>query len=202
MAKSFVIDEGERENLPPMPKEEVQKYLKNDGYDDRRLNVWQEGIKEYAFLKSLDSVEAGILADGKKQEVDTSPTKLIKKLYEDRIVVVADKIKVKESIIIVPESRTEKPLTGTVVGVGPGKADKLHLQIVGYMVNGKQLSMEEAAEHDMAENDVALPMYLGLPMPLKVGDRVLYGKYAGTPVQEESGRELLIMRLADVFGNI
>ena len=37
-----------------------------------------------------------------------------------------------------------------------------------------------------------------IPMELKVGDKVLYGKYSGTEVTVE-GDEFLIMREADIF---
>jgi chaperonin GroES len=37
-----------------------------------------------------------------------------------------------------------------------------------------------------------------IPMEVKVGDKVLYGKYSGTEVTVE-GEELLIMREADIF---
>lgn len=37
-----------------------------------------------------------------------------------------------------------------------------------------------------------------VPMEVKVGDKVLYGKYSGTEVTVE-GEELLIMREADIF---
>ncbi len=37
---------------------------------------------------------------------------------------------------------------------------------------------------------------------LKVGDRVLYGKYSGTEITTKEGEELLIMREDDVFGVI
>lgn len=37
-----------------------------------------------------------------------------------------------------------------------------------------------------------------IPMEVKVGDRVLYGKYSGTEVTIE-GDELLIMRESDIF---
>lgn len=36
------------------------------------------------------------------------------------------------------------------------------------------------------------------PMTVKVGDTVLYGKYAGTEVQVE-GKDYLIMRESDIF---
>jgi chaperonin GroES len=36
------------------------------------------------------------------------------------------------------------------------------------------------------------------PMTVKVGDRVLYGKYAGTEIQID-GKEYLIMRESDIY---
>ncbi len=39
------------------------------------------------------------------------------------------------------------------------------------------------------------------PLTVKVGDTVLYGKYAGTELQIE-GRDFLIMREADIFAII
>jgi len=38
------------------------------------------------------------------------------------------------------------------------------------------------------------------PMTIKVGDQVLYGKYAGTEITIDS-KEYLIMRQDDIFGN-
>jgi chaperonin GroES len=37
-----------------------------------------------------------------------------------------------------------------------------------------------------------------VPMQVKVGDKVLYGKYSGTEVTVD-GEELLIMRESDIF---
>ncbi|HYQ86902.1 MAG: co-chaperone GroES [Ignavibacteria bacterium 13_1_40CM_2_61_4] len=38
-----------------------------------------------------------------------------------------------------------------------------------------------------------------IPLDIKVGDKVLYGKYSGTEVAL-NGNEVLIMREADIFG--
>jgi chaperonin GroES len=38
-----------------------------------------------------------------------------------------------------------------------------------------------------------------IPMAVKVGDKVLYGKYSGTEIAID-GEDLLIMRESDVFG--
>ena len=37
------------------------------------------------------------------------------------------------------------------------------------------------------------------PMELKVGDRILYGKYSGNEISTKDGDELLIMREEDVL---
>lgn len=39
------------------------------------------------------------------------------------------------------------------------------------------------------------------PVTVKVGDSVLYGKYAGTEISIE-GKEYLIMRNSDIFGTV
>jgi chaperonin GroES len=39
------------------------------------------------------------------------------------------------------------------------------------------------------------------PVTVKVGDNILYGKYAGTEITIE-GKEYLIMRNSDIFGTI
>ena len=39
------------------------------------------------------------------------------------------------------------------------------------------------------------------PMTVKVGDKVLYGKYAGTEIKHD-GRDYLIMRESDIFAII
>ena len=38
-----------------------------------------------------------------------------------------------------------------------------------------------------------------IPMDVKVGDQVLYGKYSGTEVTIEGGQALLILRESDVL---
>ncbi len=40
------------------------------------------------------------------------------------------------------------------------------------------------------------------PLEVKVGDRVLYGKYSGTEITTSEGDELLIMKEEDVFAII
>ncbi len=40
------------------------------------------------------------------------------------------------------------------------------------------------------------------PLELKVGDRILYGKYSGSEITTKEGEELLIMREEDVLAII
>jgi chaperonin GroES len=67
--------------------------------------------------------------------------------------------------IVIPDSATEKPIKGEVVGVGNGKI----------LDNGEVRALD-----------------------LKVGDKVLFGKYSGTEVKVE-GEEYLVMREDDIM---
>jgi chaperonin GroES len=68
--------------------------------------------------------------------------------------------------IVIPDTAAEKPQTGEVMAVGPGKTDE----------NGKLIAMG-----------------------VKVGDKVLFGKYSGQEFKMD-GQELLHMREDDIIG--
>jgi chaperonin GroES len=68
--------------------------------------------------------------------------------------------------IVIPDTAAEKPQTGEVVAVGPGKTDD----------NGKIVAMG-----------------------VKIGDKVLFGKYSGQEFKMD-GQELLHMREDDIIG--
>ena len=70
--------------------------------------------------------------------------------------------------IVIPDTAAEKPIRGTVVAVGTGKA----------------------------ANDGKI-----IPMSVKVGDTVVFGKYSGTEIKID-GQELIVMREDDVIGVI
>ena len=67
--------------------------------------------------------------------------------------------------IVIPDSATEKPIRGEIIGVGNGKI----------LDNGEVRALD-----------------------LKVGDKVLFGKYSGTEVKVE-GEEYLVMREDDIM---
>ena len=87
----------------------------------------------------------------------------------DRVIVKADEAETTTAsgLYLVKENK-EKPQTGTVLAVGPGRLGK----------NGEYL-----------------------PMPVKVGDRVVYGKYGGTEITH-AGQDLLILRADDLYAVI
>ena len=62
--------------------------------------------------------------------------------------------------LYIPDTAKEKPMRGSVLGVGPGKKDE--------------------------------------PTTVKVGETVLYGKYAGTEIQID-GKDYIIMRENDIL---
>jgi chaperonin GroES len=41
-----------------------------------------------------------------------------------------------------------------------------------------------------------------VPMDLAVGDKVIYGKYSGTPFQLEDGSEVILIKASDVLAKI
>ncbi|GAB4193276.1 MAG: co-chaperone GroES [Phycisphaeraceae bacterium] len=88
---------------------------------------------------------------------------------EDRVLVKPKEAETKtKSGIYLPESAAEKPITGKVIAVGPGKLND----------DGSRT-----------------------PLSVKVGDTVIYGKYAGTEVDID-GVEHKIVRESELLGVI
>ena len=84
----------------------------------------------------------------------------------DRVIIKQDEAEEKTSSgLYIAGDAKEKPQTGTVLAVGPGKLDK----------EGKNL-----------------------PMPVKVGDRVVYSKYGGNEILSDD-EEVLIVRADDIY---
>ena len=73
--------------------------------------------------------------------------------------------------IIIPESAAEKQYEGTVLAVGPGSF---------------------VAHQEINEIGIVTTKPLHRPMPVKVGDRVLYSKYSGTDLKHD-GKDLKLI---------
>ena len=82
--------------------------------------------------------------------------------------------------LYIPDTAKEKPQQGTVVAAGPGKKDEpTTVPCCGTVVAAGPGKKDE-------------------PMEVKVGDVVIYGKYAGTEVSVE-GKDYLIMKQSDIL---
>lgn len=111
------------------------------------------------------------------------------KPLEDRVLILPDKAPAKtESGLYIPDTVQDKlqPARGTVVAVGPGR--ELGGNAILYKIYKLLCTV---FRKDMEMKSI---------MPLKVGDRVMYGHYSGTMVEDpEAKKEFLIMRLDDIF---
>lgn len=120
---------------------------------------------------------------------------------EDRVVVWPDAVEEKtESGLYKPEVAIEKerPHVGTVISVGPGKrADEqiTHTLLLNMLQYGTDIPEKDFDELKSQVFDMSIP--------LKAGDRILYGRFAGTPVEDPETKEmLLIMRPTDIFAKV
>jgi chaperonin GroES len=108
---------------------------------------------------------------------------------DDRILILPDKQDEKRDGFYVADENKAKKLTGTVVAVGTG----VPLMNVKFELNGV-LDLNSAKIYwDLIE-----AIKKGRPMKVQVGDRVVYGQFAGTKVPLEN-EEYLMLRESDVF---
>lgn len=119
----------------------------------------------------------------------------------DRVVILAVKPEeVSAGGIILPQQAQQKKQEGVVVAVGPGTFQDFSLpvlydadidkEIIGLWASGgAHITLGEKAQ-------VSFPRFS--PMALKVGDHVLYSKYAGATV-EIDGVEYEIMSVDSVY---
>lgn len=88
--------------------------------------------------------------------------------------------------IHVPPSAQEKPQVGDVVAVGPGKVSEFPV-----------LHHSEVKSRSVQAADFGAD-FKRLPMKVKEGDRVLFGKYSGTEIS--IGRDkFLVLRETDIL---
>ena len=110
----------------------------------------------------------------------------ILKPLEDRILIDPDPAPDNESGIKLSDAHKTKPPKGTIVAVGPGKVyEGSGILFKIYLLICKYLNVESDIKS---------------AMPLKPGDRVMYGAYANMEVQDtKSKHKFLCVRLDDVF---
>lgn len=109
--------------------------------------------------------------------------------YDDRILIKPDPQEETRSGFLVAEENRLKRLSGTVVAVGTGVP--LHNLKINITTDTNEQAVTMLKEIvDLIKN--------GRPLKAKVGDRVLYGQFAGTRIPLD-GQEYLMLRESDVF---
>jgi chaperonin GroES len=101
--------------------------------------------------------------------------------------------------IIIPDTAKEKPQKGTVIAVGTGKQSYEILDLKITSTDKKGNKKEESKISLFGEDIINIigTIKKDEPMNVKVGDKVLYGKYAGTELTID-GSNYLIMRESDI----
>lgn len=85
--------------------------------------------------------------------------------------------------IFIPDAARERPNQGDVIGVGPGRRFKCVFDDDG-----------DGDWHKHKAKDGGCR----IPLEVRVGDKILFGKYAGTDVKVD-GRELLIVKEEEIM---
>lgn len=180
MAKTYIM--GSDEGLTEEQKKSIEKF--NETKDQETKELLDKQIE-------MTKRKRASLEDLLKTRI--SPE-------EDRVLIWPDAVEeLTEGGIIKPEEvkQKERPLFGTVLAVGPGKkvmesiTHKLLLALV------EQSDISNSALADLKEEIKAFTI------PYVPGDRVMFGRFAGTPVEDPDTKEpLSIMRPSDIFGKI
>ncbi len=163
--------------------------------------------EQRASIKKFQEDQAHAQIERLKQNMEMSKVErevLIKKLLDTKMEAIEDRVLVypdpPETVtvggIVIPNEVQDKqrPVRGTVIAVGPGKDDD---QTVTNQLLFLQLKALHAEPADIA---TAEKLMGPARIPVKAGDRIMYGRFAGTAIDdEETGAELLIMRPTDIF---
>jgi len=108
---------------------------------------------------------------------------------DDRILIKPDPQEDNVKGFLVADENKPKKLIGTVVAVG-----------TGVPLHNIRLNIDGAASAEILTKieDLINLIKAGRPMKVSVGERVIYGQFAGTRIPLEDG-EYLMLRESDVF---
>ena len=98
--------------------------------------------------------------------------------------------------LMLPDSAKEKPISGTVVRVGPGKKDK-----EGKREQPKVSKYACCSAHSSASPASCPTLLRDMPAMLQVkeNDRVLYFKWAGENMETPSGEQYVMVHEQDIL---
>lgn len=108
---------------------------------------------------------------------------------DDRVLIKPDPQEDTRGGFLVADENKLKKLSGTVVAVGTGVP--LHNLKVNITTDTNEQAMTMLKE-------IVDQIKTGRPLKVKVGDRVLYGQFAGTRIPLD-GQDYLMLRESDVF---
>jgi co-chaperonin GroES (HSP10) len=127
---------------------------------------------------------------------------------EDRVVVWRDPVETVTAGGVIKTQETidaERPCMGTVLAVGPGKKGQSMLtnRLLLDLLIFTPIHAEMCQVHSLSCKRLQEELEGEEQMSLKPGDHIIFGRMAGTPVQDpDTKEELLIMRPMDIFGKI
>lgn len=111
---------------------------------------------------------------------------------EDRVIILQDPSQEKVGEIYIPENARQKPASGKIIKVGPGKPEK-DVAPIGYMVN--DVFKQTLDDVKVVLGDRIYPVY---PTPFVEGDHVFFSRFTGVPIDVD-GTEYLCIRFSDLI---
>lgn len=120
--------------------------------------------------------------------------------FEDRVIIKQTEASKESDGVLVPDQSQVAPAEGIVVAVGPGviKGENLQLRAI-YVLLRWAFDWMYFKAFPMAKDNGGMPEGSDFtPMQVKVGDYVIFGKYAGTKIKYD-GVEYMMVRQADCF---
>lgn len=121
--------------------------------------------------------------------------------FEDRVIIRQTEASKESEGVLLPEGAQKPPAEGVVVAVGPGliRGDTLYLSAIYKLLRWAIMlwwsfwkdkgDYKESMIEDVSDYS---------PMQVKVGDYIMFGKYAGTEIKVD-GELLIMVRQADCF---
>lgn len=114
--------------------------------------------------------------------------------FEDRVIVLQDEsVAVTPGGIHVPDPYRQKPASGTIMEIGPGRPEEDKV-LMGYFVNDEFVRDLKEVE-ELKITDRVVPVY---PSGFKIGDHVYFSQFAGAPIDAE-GKTYLCLRFTDLI---
>jgi chaperonin GroES len=123
--------------------------------------------------------------------------------------------------IIIPDTAKEKPMEGEIIAVGPGARNEQGQLVAPDVKAGDRVLVRRIEQEEKTQGGIIIPdtakekpmegevIAAGPgargddgklnPLDVKVGDRVLFGKWSGTEIKID-GEDLVVMKESDIMG--